>query len=96
VRILALEREKSGASPDDFALYFVDEAKKVYQLYLEQVIREHYFRADAHSAVLVLECADLTEAGRKLSQLPLVSAGLIEFDLIPLVPYSGYSRLLAG
>jgi hypothetical protein len=29
-----------------------------------------------------------------LSGLPLVNAGLIAFELIPLVPYSGFSRLL--
>jgi hypothetical protein len=45
--------------------------------------------------VLVLECADVQEAKRVLETLPLVRQGLIEFEIIPLLPYSGLSRLFA-
>ena len=44
----------------------------------------------------MLECRDVDEAKHKLSELPLVSAGLIDFDLIPLIPYPGFSRLFAS
>jgi hypothetical protein len=40
-----------------------------------------------------LECRDATEANDILDSLPLVKAGLIAFDLIPLVPYPGFARL---
>jgi hypothetical protein len=43
--------------------------------------------------VLVLECANLVEAQATLDQLPLVRAGLIDFDLVPLKPYPGFARL---
>jgi hypothetical protein len=95
VRILALEIEKAGSSPAEFQPHLVEEAKKVWHLYQGAVIREAYFRADRNSAVLILECADVAEAKQKLSQLPLVSAGLIDFDFIPLMPYSGFARLFA-
>jgi len=29
-----------------------------------------------------------------LNELPLVQAGLIAFDIIPLAPYDGFNRLL--
>jgi hypothetical protein len=45
--------------------------------------------------VLVLECKDVDEAGRFLAELPLVAAGLIEFELIPLRAYPGFARLFA-
>ena len=95
MRILALEIETAKASAADFQPHLVEEAKKVWQLYQGNVIREAYFRADRNAAVLVLECADVSEAEQALSQLPLVSAGLIEFELIPLIPYPGFSRLFA-
>ncbi len=95
MRILAFEIETAGASPAEFEPHLLEEAKGVWRLYQDGVIREAYFRSDRHTAVLVLECADLGEAKQKLSRLPLVTAGLIEFDLIPLTPYSGYSRLFA-
>jgi hypothetical protein len=66
----------------------------VYELYLAGIIRECYFHETDHTAVLILECADAGEAQKALSGLPLVNAGLIAFELIPLVPYSGFSRLL--
>ena len=77
MRILALEIETAKASAADFQPHLVEEAKKVWQLYQGNVIREAYFRADRNAAVLVLECADVSEAEQALSQLPLVSAGLI-------------------
>lgn len=57
------------------------------------MIREVYFRADLHTAVLVLECDDLESAGEYLLTLPLVEVGLITFELIPLAPYTGFERL---
>ena len=54
---------------------------------------ETYFRADTHEAVLVLECADADEAKAVLAEMPLVSAGLITFEVIPLAPYDGFARL---
>ena len=93
MRILALEFEKPGASVDSFQPLLRKEARKVWELHQEDFIREIYFRADKTLAVLVLECTDTEEAKRRLSELPLVSAGLIGFDLIPLAPYPGFSRL---
>ena len=93
MRILALEIETKKAESDDFQPYLKDEAKKVWQFQQDDFIREIYFRADKNSAVLLLECNDIEEAKKKLSELPLVAAGLISFEIIPLVPYPGYSRL---
>lgn len=45
--------------------------------------------------VLVLECESLQHAETVLSSLPLVQRRLISFELIPLEPYSGYSRLFS-
>jgi hypothetical protein len=96
MRILALEVENPNVSADDFRPLLVNEAKKVWDFYQQDIIREIYFRADRTSAVLVLECRDVEEAKQKLSELPLVLAGLIDFNFIPLVPYPGFSRLFAG
>jgi hypothetical protein len=57
------------------------------------LIRELYFRGDRSEAVLILECADVHEAQQTLESLPLMQAGLIRFDVIPLIPYPGFARL---
>lgn len=95
MKILALERELPQASAADFAPLLKSEALRAWELLQSGSIREIYFRQDQHSAVIMLECADLVQAQSILSTLPLVSAGLIAFDLIPLVAYPGFSRLFA-
>ena len=93
MRIIALEKENPGYSAEDFQPHLKAEAERVWELYQAGIIRETYFRADVTEAVLILECADVNEADAALSTLPLVEAGLITFDLIPLRPYDGFSRL---
>jgi muconolactone delta-isomerase len=93
VKVLALEREKPGLTADDFSPYLREEAAQAWELHQSGKIRELYFNQDAHTAVLILECASADEAQTVLASLPLVQAGLITFDVIPLVPYSGFARL---
>lgn len=93
MKILAMEKEKPGTKPDQFADQLKTEAMRVWSLYKEGVVRELYFRQDRSEAVLMLECANATAAHQVLDTLPLVQSGLIEFEVIPLVPYSGFSRL---
>jgi hypothetical protein len=95
MKILALERETPGHTGEDFVPHLKAEAKRVWALHQEGVIRELYFRADRSEAILVLECADLEKARAALGSLPLVRAGLIDFELIPLRPYPGFARLFA-
>lgn len=93
MKILALEEEVPGVQDTSFTPFLRDEARRVWELMQEGVIRETYFDQNRHTAVLILECEDAKEAERILDTLPLVREGLITFQAIPLVPYSGFSRL---
>jgi len=95
MKILALEHELSGATAEQFLKHAHDEARKAWELHRTGIIRELYFRADKNDAVLVLECASVDEAKEILAALPLVQAGLISFEIIPLKAYSGFERLFA-
>ena len=95
MRILALEDEVAGATADACAPHLAAEAARAWELHQAGIIRELYFRADRSSAVLLLECADAEEARRHLATLPLVAAGLIAFEIVPLRPYPGFARLFA-
>ena len=95
MKILALERELPGATAEQFRPLLKDEARRLWELTQAGVLREAYFHAERHTAVLVLECADADEARRTLDTLPLVRAGLIAFDILPLIPYDGFARLFA-
>ncbi len=56
-------------------------------------MREIYFDEN-HCAVLILECANKTEAEKIFSGLPLVKTGFIQFEIKELHPYTGFSRLI--
>lgn len=93
MRMLALEKDRPDASPWDFEPHLQEEARAVWHLQQAGTIRDIYFRDDRQESVIVLEVHDTAEAERILGQLPLVKAGLAEFELIGLRPYSGFSRL---
>jgi len=88
-----MEKETPGVKPEQFIPYLEHEARRVWALYQDGLIRESYFRQDRSQAVLILECTNTEEACQALDSMPLVQAGLITFDLIPLIPYPGFSRL---
>ena len=96
MKILALEVENTAAKPDQFKALAQSEARRAWGLYQAGHIRELYFRGDRPEAVLVLECPDVAAAREILETLPLVQAGLIGFELIPLRPYPGFERLFNG
>jgi len=93
MKILALEHESPGASPEQFQVQAKAEARNVWGLHQAGLIRELYFRADRNDAVLVLECASMAEAEETLKTLPFVQGGLITFEIIPLKAYPGFARL---
>jgi hypothetical protein len=92
MKVLALEKElnKESGNPD----LMVNEAERVYKLYKENKIREIYFQKQNHTAVIVLEVQDISEARNIISSFPLVENKIIEFDLIELIPYNGLDRII--
>jgi hypothetical protein len=94
MKFFALEHELPGVTAAQFEPTLLKaEAARVWELYQAGVLREIYFRQDRAEAVLVLEYTNKDEAQAALDTLPLVKAGLITFELIPLRPYPGLGRL---
>jgi muconolactone delta-isomerase len=97
MRILAIERPVRGVTEASFTPELAAaEARRVWELWQAGTIRDLYFRADETSAVLMLECKDASAAWKVLSSLPLVAAGLIEFEVLPLRAFPGFRRLFAS
>jgi muconolactone delta-isomerase len=95
MKVLALEKELSHPTPEAYQPFLLQEAARVWELQQAGVIREAYFQAGQYTAVLVVECEDASAAREALQTLPLVKAGLIDFEIIPLVAYSGFMRLFS-
>jgi hypothetical protein len=94
MRIVAIERPVAGVTDEQFTPEIASaEARRAWDLHQAGTIRELYFHADRPMSVLILECGDLAEADAALSSLPMVAAGLIEFEVLPLRAYPGFARL---
>jgi hypothetical protein len=95
MKILCLDKPLPGATPDKVVPLLRAEARHVWEAYKKGVIREIYFRQDRPGVAIFLECADVAEALRALADLPLVKAGIIEFEAIPLGPFANFEMLFA-
>jgi len=96
MKILAIEKEVLGITDDQFTPALLkEETRQAWELHQAGFIRELYFRQDRYEAVLILECKNVKEAQSVLAKLPLVKAGLIAFEFIPLKAYDGFARLFA-
>ena len=93
MKVLALGRDVVAQDDPRFAELRSAEARRAWELSQQDVLREIYFRADRPNGVLVLEVPDLAAARAVVDSLPLVAAGLIDFDLVALRPYPGFARL---
>ena len=93
MKILALEHEVHRVNPEQTGSLLQREATQVWELYQAGVFREIYFNQQNHTAVIILECTGADQAQEALASLPLVQAGLIEFEIVPLEPYNGFERL---
>ena len=93
MKIIAIETELKKLNAKTDSEILKDEARAVLELQQKEILREIYFDEN-HCAVLILECANKTEAEKVLSELPLVKSGFIRFDIKELHPYTGFSRLI--
>lgn len=95
MQILALSRRARGVGPEQLAPHARAEAEAAFALIESGVIRSVHMCPERPGSMIVLECAGLEEARAALGQLPMVRAGLIEFELSRMLPYTGLKALFA-
>jgi hypothetical protein len=86
MQILAISKLKKGITPDKVGPHGADEVKHTLEAYLDGKIRNFWFQVNSPGVVFILECTDEDEARQAMNELPLVVAGLMDVDLIPLQP----------
>jgi hypothetical protein len=93
--VLALSRRLDGATPEQLAALAHDEARASWALHAAGVLRSVHLCPDRPGAAVVLDCDTLEQARAHLATLPMVAAGLIDFELTRLAPYTGWQALFA-
>jgi hypothetical protein len=86
MQILAISKLKEGVTPDSIGQLGADEVKHTLESYLDGKIRSFWFQVDRPGVVFILECSDENEAQELMNEQPLVAAGMMSIDLIPLQP----------
>jgi hypothetical protein len=86
MQILAISKLKEGVTPDSIGQHGADEVKHTLESYLDGKIRNFWFQVDRPGVVFILECSDENEARELMNEQPLVVAGMMSIDLIPLQP----------
>ena len=84
MRILAIDRFKSGVTIDTVQPYLPEEVANVWRLWKAGIVRENYARADEYGVVVVFEVDSIATAKQYIDDFPLSRAGLIEWELIAL------------
>ena len=94
MKILVMPKPIEGVSREELLQHSAEEIQAVWQLYVQGICREFYTRAnEAGRVVLMFESESVDAAKEALATLPFVKLHLIDFDLIPLAPFTGLTRL---
>jgi hypothetical protein len=91
-KIFAVARPTPEVTWEDMVTVMQTEAAHVWALYERNILRDAWIRTDALGAVYVLETAPDAAAGL-LSEQPMVRYGLVDFEVVPVGPYTPLSLL---
>ena len=94
MKILVLPKPIEGISREELLQHAAAEIQAVWELYAQGICREFYTRANEPGRVVMMFESESVEAANEvLATLPFARLHLIDFDLIPLAPFSGLARL---
>ncbi len=95
MQFLAIARVSKDISPDQVLAYVKPEAQKVWEYYAADVVRSIHYIADMSGAVLILEAENLSTAEEIVTQFPMAKNDILDFEILPLKPYSGLEALFS-
>ncbi len=94
MKMLVLPKPIEGVSREEMLRHADAEIQAVWELYAQGICREFYTRANEPGrVVLIFESASVEETKEALATLPFAQLHLIDFDVIPLAPFTGLARL---
>ena len=92
MKILLIARRSTEHTPEDFAPLLDKEGKQALEFLEEDFFREIYSMSDGGGAVILVEADNLADAEAKASKLPLVQAGMLHIEYIPLKAYRVFKQ----
>ena len=96
MQILAIDTMSPDVEDAQLRPHLPEELAATVKLYLNETIRNFYFRKDRPGVVFIMESDSLETARATLNRLPLVEVGLLDFELIPIGPLMPLANLVPG
>ncbi|MBN1533423.1 MAG: superoxide dismutase [Spirochaetes bacterium] len=94
MKILAIAKVDPHTTTEKIQPHLAAEVEHAWRLYKEGAVREMYTCQDRRlGVVFVLECGSVDEARKSLDELPFVREKFIDFEIIPLGPFSFFEML---
>ena len=95
MQILVVAGLVEGISEERLMPMGKEEALRGWELYSSGLLRWLASRTDKRGVVALFEAANIEEVRVAVESMPMVKAGFIKAELIPLAPYVGFERLFA-
>lgn len=93
--LVVIRRKDDKFSPAEFQPFLEPEAEQARELYSQGVFRSIWTYANEEGkpkgAVVELESEGPAEIDRLLNTLPMASAGMIEWEILRILPYRGFA-----
>jgi hypothetical protein len=95
MQFLLIARVVEGVAIEQVMPHVKAEAAAVWDKYTTEIVRSIYYIADNSGAILMCESANLETMQEIAAQFPMVKAGVLKIEVLPLKPYTGFESLFA-
>jgi len=94
MRFLVITRDEPNIEWKSQNEVLEEEAKAIWKLKKEDILREIWFTGVSREAVLMFEKENQKALEEIMNNLPLVERKLIKYQIMQLSPYDGFERLM--
>lgn len=95
MQFLMIAQAVEGTPIEKILPFVKPEAAKSWEYYAADMIRSMYYIADMSGVVFLWEAPSLEAVNEAIAQLPMKQAGVLQFKVISLKPYTGIDELFA-
>ncbi|WP_026082467.1 hypothetical protein [Mastigocladopsis repens] len=95
MQVLVIARIVAGTAREKILPLIKPEAAKVWEYVAADLVRTVHYIADHSGAVLLFEATSVEAVNEAIAQLPMVQAGVLQCEVLPLVPFTGLKELFA-
>jgi hypothetical protein len=95
MQFMMIARASQGTPIEQIMPYIKPEAVQSWELYSQGLIRSTHYIADMSGVVFLWEAPSLEAVNAAIDKLPMKQAGILNFEVLPLIPYTGFGELFA-